>query len=265
MHVSEARWVNLSYHHDFRPTTTRILSPTNQPLFIGNCTVSSDKKLLYQHHHLFSIATLKYLFVCDKKYTTLHYRAVTGWRWTSLRVAVGSLWLSIRRNTRTNVREYLTYRIRWVNREKCYTWCAFYKINDIPRNGTFWGNCMFLVFEAVAKAQIWSQFYFSRRFMEIVELSIGPHFFVETFGSLGIFMDISMISVLESYSQIEWIALPVCLSVFMVWSSTGSGSYNVRAKRRLPLSSWSTRDPLVVLDSGSALVKLSSILPIPLP
>ena len=43
-----------------------------------------------------------------------------------------------------------------------------------------------------------------------------------------------------------------------------SGSSNVRGKRRLPLSSRSTLDPLVVWDGGSAPVELSSIIPIPL-
>ena len=60
--------------------------------------------------------------------------------------------------------------------------------------------------------------------------------------------------------------LSVCLSMFMIRSSTGScGVGVVIGKRRSLRAPWSTRNPLVVKDSGSALVKLSSIFPIPLP
>ena len=57
--------------------------------------------------------------------------------------------------------------------------------------------------------------------------------------------------------------------LFMIRGSAGScgvGVLTLKARdARLPLSSRSPRDPLVVSDSGSALVKLSYIFPIPLP
>ena len=53
--------------------------------------------------------------------------------------------------------------------------------------------------------------------------------------------------------------LPVCLSMFMIRSSTGScGVGVVRGKRHSLGAPRSTQDPLVVSDSGSELVKLSS-------
>ena len=49
------------------------------------------------------------------------------------------------------------------------------------------------------------------------------------------------------------------------WVLHGFPSTRAQGETLGHLSSRSTPDPLVVLDSGSALVKLSSILPIPLP